>query len=61
MKDVYYYIKTAEISFHYEPNQCVCFGETDGTLDDFLGFMRQDWLSRGLDIAALPKIRRDDI
>ena len=48
MKDVYYYIATNQVSFTYIRNECVCIGETDGNLQDWLDWSREDQASRGV-------------
>lgn len=56
MKDVFLKRETNEISFNYEKDKSVCIGETDGTLTEFLAWMKEDWISKGIDTNNLPKI-----
>lgn len=48
MKDVFLYTYDNTVSFTYVKNQCICIGETDGNLQDFLNFIEKDWIERGL-------------
>lgn len=59
LKEVYYSPALNELSFTYKPGENVCIGETDGTLQDFLMFMREDFKKRGVDLSELPKISED--
>ncbi len=56
MKDVFIYPLRNTITFTHEPNLNVCFGQTDGSLEDFLEFIKQDWTDRRLDLTQLPTI-----
>lgn len=57
MKDVFFNMKTNEISFTWRKDENVCIGETDTTLEDFLAWMKEDWISRGLNTSELPTIK----
>lgn len=56
MQEVYLNIAENTLSFTWQRNVNVCIGETDGSLEDFLSFMRDDWNSRGISLDDLPKI-----
>ena len=58
MQEVFFNKDTNEISFNYVKNKSVLFGETDGTLEDFLKFMKEDWKNKNLNLLNLPKIER---
>jgi hypothetical protein len=60
MKDVYFNHTKNEISFIWVKNENVCFGETDATLEEFVEWMKTDWLERGLDISKLPTIEKEN-
>ena len=61
MRDVFFNKDSNEISFIWERNKNVAVGQTDGTLEDFLKFMKDDWEQRGLDISKLPTCKREVI
>lgn len=47
-RDVYFNDQKNELSFTFRKGENVCIGETDGTLQDFLNFMREDWKARNI-------------
>lgn len=55
MKDVFLQRERNEISFEHVPGS-VCIGETEGTLQEFLQFMRDDFGARGISPKELPLV-----
>ena len=58
MQNVYFDNETNQISFVYERGRNVCIGETNETLQDFLDWIREDWINRNIDLSGLPTIER---
>lgn len=56
MKEVFLNREANELSFVWCKDKNFCIGETDTTLEDFLAWMKEDWISRGLDTSKLPTI-----
>lgn len=56
MKDVFLDPSTNTISFTYVKGKNVCIGETDSSLEDFLEWMKIDYIARELDLSGLPTI-----
>lgn len=60
MKAVFLNLNTNQLSFTYIQNENVCVGETDGSLEDFIEFLKQDLIKRNFDLKTLPTIYQQD-
>ncbi len=53
---VYLFFETNSVSFVGGPGS-VCIGETVGSLEEFLNWMKGDWVERGIDVSNFPTIK----
>lgn len=59
MREVFLNHTENTITFTHRKNMNVCVGETDGSLEDFLQFVREDWISRNYSLEDLPRIEEE--
>jgi hypothetical protein len=55
LRDVFLHMETNKVSFTQETGSII-IGETNGTLKDFIEWMRQDWKERGISLDGMPSI-----